>query len=49
MGLRLTESGSVKIDRVAVPWEDALGWDPKTKKPLAELLNIPWASLLLPT
>ncbi|KAL9080648.1 MAG: hypothetical protein Q9157_000624 [Trypethelium eluteriae] len=49
MGLRLTESGSVKIDRVAVPWEDALGWDPKLKKPLAEFLDTPWASLLLPT
>ncbi|KAI9659545.1 MAG: hypothetical protein M1821_001804 [Bathelium mastoideum] len=49
MGLRLTESGSVKIDHVAVPWEDALGWDAKVKKPLAEVLDIPWASLLLPT
>ncbi|KAI9700150.1 MAG: hypothetical protein M1820_006932 [Bogoriella megaspora] len=49
MGLRLTESGSVKIDRVAVPWADALGWDPKTQKPLAQILNIPWATLLLPT
>jgi hypothetical protein len=49
IGLRLTESGSVKIDHVAVPWEDALGWDPKEKKPLDSVLKIPFASLLLPT
>lgn len=49
LGLRLTESGSVKIDHVAVPWEDALGWDPKEKKPLDAILGIPWATLLLPT
>lgn len=49
IGLRLTESGSVKIDAVAVPWEDALGWDPKTKQPLDSVLKLPWATLLLPT
>ena len=49
MGLRLTESGSVKIDRIVVPWEDALGWDSKAKEPLPELLTTPWATLLLPT
>jgi hypothetical protein len=49
IGLRLTESGSVKIDNVAVPWEDALGWDAKEKKPLEAILKIPWATLLLPT
>lgn len=46
IGLRLTESGSVKIDNVAVPWEDALGWDPKEKKPIESILSIPWAGLL---
>ncbi|KAL8744576.1 MAG: hypothetical protein Q9190_003189 [Brigantiaea leucoxantha] len=49
IGLRLTESGSVKIDNVRVPWADALGWDPRSKEPLAQVLTIPWASLLLPT
>lgn len=49
VGLRLTESGSVKIDNVIVPWSDALGWDPKTKKPDPSVLGIPFASLLLPT
>ena len=46
--MRLTESGSVKIDKVVVPWNDALGWDAKTKKPL-DILTLPWATLLLPT
>ena len=49
IGLRLTESGSVKIDKVSVPWSDALGWDPRGKKPDPEVLKIPFASLLLPT
>ncbi|KAM0805403.1 acyl-CoA dehydrogenase/oxidase [Usnea florida] len=49
IGLRLTESGSVKIDNVRVPWQDALGWNPTTKEPIAGILNIPWATLLLPT
>ncbi|PVI01807.1 acyl-CoA dehydrogenase NM domain-like protein [Periconia macrospinosa] len=49
IGLRLTESGSVKIDNVEVPWTDALGWDPESKKPDPEVLKIPFASLLLPT
>ena len=49
IGLRLTESGSVKIDHVAVPWADALGWDPNEKKPLPGILSIPWATMLLPT
>lgn len=49
VGLRLTESGSVKIDNVIVPWSDALGWDPKTKRPDPSVLGIPFASLLLPT
>ncbi|KAL8833845.1 MAG: hypothetical protein Q9170_004067 [Blastenia crenularia] len=43
----LTESRSVKID-VQVPWTDALGWDPKTKIPIASILTIPYATLLLP-
>ncbi|KAL9050168.1 MAG: hypothetical protein Q9162_006802 [Coniocarpon cinnabarinum] len=49
IGLRLTESGSVKIDNVKVPWVDALGWDPVSKAPVPSVLNIPWATLLLPT
>lgn len=49
VGLRLTESGSVKIDNVRVPWTDALGWDPKTKAPIESILSIPYATLLLPT
>lgn len=49
IGLRLTESGSVKIDNVRVPWTDALGWDAQTKRPISGVLGIPFASLLLPT
>ncbi|KAF2084515.1 acyl-CoA dehydrogenase NM domain-like protein [Saccharata proteae CBS 121410] len=49
LGLRLTESGSVKIDNVRVPWTDALGWDPVKKRPLPEILGVPFATLLLPT
>nr|OQO29131.1 hypothetical protein B0A51_02715 [Rachicladosporium sp. CCFEE 5018] len=49
IGLRLTESGSVKIDNVKVPWTDALGWDASTKRPISDILGLPFASLLLPT
>lgn len=49
IGLRLTESGSVKIDSVAVPWSDALGWDAEKKQPNPDVLKIPFGSLLLPT
>lgn len=49
VGLRLTESGSVKIDGVRVPWTDALGWDPEKKAPIESILSIPFATLLLPT
>lgn len=49
VGLRLTESGSVRIDNVKVAWTDALGWDPAEKKPDPSILGIPFASLLLPT
>lgn len=49
VGLRLTESGGVSIEDVAAPWEDALGWDVKTKRPDPAVLGIPFASLLLPT
>lgn len=49
LGLRLTESGSVKINNVEVPWSDALGWDPESRKPNPDVLQIPFASLLLPT
>ncbi|KAH7391964.1 acyl-CoA dehydrogenase/oxidase [Pyrenochaeta sp. MPI-SDFR-AT-0127] len=49
IGLRLTESGSVKIDNVAVPWSEALGWNIEQKQPDAEVLQIPFATLLLPS
>ncbi|KAF2274500.1 acyl-CoA dehydrogenase NM domain-like protein [Westerdykella ornata] len=49
IGLRLTESGSVKIENVEAPWSDALGWNADTKQPNPEILQIPFASLLLPT
>ncbi|KAH7077155.1 acyl-CoA dehydrogenase/oxidase [Paraphoma chrysanthemicola] len=49
IGLRLTESGSVKIDNVSVPWSDALGWDVEKKEPRSDVLLLPFASLLLPT
>lgn len=49
VGLRLTESGSVKIENIVVPWKDALGWDAGEKKPDLTILGIPFASLLLPT
>lgn len=32
-----------------MPWTDALGWDPTTRRPLAHILSIPFATLLLPT
>ncbi len=47
--MRLTESGSVRIDNIKVPWADALGWDPETKRPIKKVLGIPFASMLLPT
>ncbi|CAM1501210.1 Fc.00g103720.m01.CDS01 [Cosmosporella sp. VM-42] len=49
IGLRLTESGSVIIEKVSAPWTDALGWDAKTKQPDLSVLGIPFASLLLPS
>ncbi|PLB41414.1 thermophilic desulfurizing enzyme family protein [Aspergillus candidus] len=49
IGLRLTESGSVKIDNVPIPWEDALGWSKETKAPIPEVLGIQFPTLLLPT
>lgn len=45
----MTESGSVKIHKVKVPWADALGWDPKTRAPDPKVLQLPFATLLLPT
>ncbi|KAI5458980.1 acyl-CoA dehydrogenase/oxidase [Mariannaea sp. PMI_226] len=48
VGLRLTESGGVKIDHVAVPWSDALGWDTESKKPDPNILGVPLASIFLP-
>jgi alkylation response protein AidB-like acyl-CoA dehydrogenase len=49
IGLRLTESGSVRISDVRVPWADALGWDVETREPDPRVLQIPFATLLLPT
>ena len=49
VGLRLTESGGVKFENVRAPWKDALGWDASSKKPIPEILTIPFATLLLPT
>lgn len=49
IGLRLTESGSVKIDNVAVPWADALGWNSESKQPEPGVLQIPFTTLLLPS
>lgn len=49
VGMRLTESGSVRIDRIRAPWSDALGWSPSTKRPIPEILGLPFASMLLPT
>lgn len=49
IGMRLTESGSVKIEQIKVPWADAFGWDAATKKPIDSVLKIPFATLLLPT
>lgn len=49
VGLRLTESGSVKIENVRAPWTDALGWDAETKKLDPAVLGLPFATLLLPT
>jgi alkylation response protein AidB-like acyl-CoA dehydrogenase len=49
IGLRLTESGGVKIDNVRAPWTDALGWDALTKQPREDTLKIAFPTLLLPT
>lgn len=49
IGMRLTESGSVKIENIRVPWSDALGWDPAHKAPRDSLLASSWATMLLPT
>lgn len=48
IGLRLTESGSAKIQDVSAPWADALGWDAKSKKPDPAVLGIAFPTLLLP-
>ncbi|KAL4867479.1 hypothetical protein BDV12DRAFT_209855 [Aspergillus spectabilis] len=51
IGLRLTESGGVKIENVRAPWTDALGWNATTKKPEEDTNLAPglYAALLLPT
>lgn len=48
VGLRLSESGSVSIENVAAPWEDALGWDAQKKRPIPGINDVPFGSLLLP-
>ncbi|KAK6430972.1 hypothetical protein LTR95_012867 [Oleoguttula sp. CCFEE 5521] len=49
IGLRLTESDSVKIDNVKVPWTDALGWDAQTKRPIPDILRIAQGALAAAT
>jgi alkylation response protein AidB-like acyl-CoA dehydrogenase len=49
VGLRLTESGGIKLENVRAPWKDAFGWDSSSKKPIPEILTVPFATLLLPT
>ncbi|KAF3768074.1 acyl-CoA dehydrogenase NM domain-like protein [Cryphonectria parasitica EP155] len=49
VGLRLSESGGVTIDNVSSPWSDALGWDGEKKQPIADIVGVPFGSLLLPT
>ncbi|KAJ5791427.1 uncharacterized protein N7518_008438 [Penicillium psychrosexuale] len=49
IGLRLTESGGVKIENVRASWSDALGWDAATKRPRDDTLKIAFPTLLLPT
>ncbi|KAK4178912.1 acyl-CoA dehydrogenase/oxidase [Triangularia setosa] len=49
VGLRLTESGSAKIEGISASWDDALGWDVATKKPDPAVLGIAFPALLLPT
>ena len=39
----------MRIDNVKVPWEDALGWSPETKRPIPSVLGVPFATLLLPS
>jgi alkylation response protein AidB-like acyl-CoA dehydrogenase len=49
VGLRLTESGGIKLENVRAPWKNAFGWDSSSKKPIPEILTVPFATLLLPT
>lgn len=49
IGLRLSESGSVRISNIEAPWTDALGWDAQSHRPIDSILAVPFASLLLPT
>ncbi|EYE91576.1 thermophilic desulfurizing enzyme family protein [Aspergillus ruber CBS 135680] len=48
MGMRLTESGSCKIEEIPFEWKDALGFDVEAKKPIKELLESPYETLLGP-
>ena len=49
VGMRLTESGSVRISNIRVPWSDALGWDSKTHQQNTAVLSVPFATMLLPS
>jgi len=49
IGLRLTESGTAKVENASAPWADALGWDAGKKEPDPAWLGIQFGSLLLPT
>lgn len=48
MGMRLTESGSCKIENIPFQWQDALGFDVPARKPIQEILTAPFATLLGP-
>lgn len=49
MGMRLTESGSARINNVPIAWEDCLGWDLAGKVPNKAIHDVPFSSILTPT
>ena len=48
MGMRLTESGSCKIEQIPFTWNDAIGFDVANRKPIQEILTAPFGTLLGP-
>lgn len=48
MGMRLTESGSARINNIPIKWEDALGWDLEKKVPIKEIHDAPFAGIMVP-